>query len=457
MTTSTAIPIDDLRREFAGRVVAPGDVGYDDARRVFSGNIDRHPAVIIRPADAKEVGRVVALARDTGLELAVRGGGHSGAGHGTSEGGIVLDLAEMNALEVDPDRRTAWAEAGLTAGEVTKAVDAHDLAIGFGDTGSVGIGGITLGGGIGFLVRKFGMTIDNLLAAEIVTADGEVVRVDEESHPDLFWAIRGGGGNFGVATRFHYRLQPLEGIVGGMLFLPATPEVIAGFLAVASKAPDELSTIANIMPAPPMPFVPEEHHGKLIVFAFMTYAGGVEAGQEAIAPFRALATPIADMVRPMRYPEMYMPEDESYHPISAGRTSFVDEVDERAIATIIDRLENDTAPMRVTQIRPLGGAFARVPQDATAFAHRRRNFMLTCATVYEDVAQTPERERWVTSFWDELQRGDRAAYVGFLANEGEDRVREAYPGPTWDRLAEVKTRYDPTNLFRLNQNVPPKR
>jgi FAD/FMN-containing dehydrogenase len=250
MTTSTAIPIDDLRREFDGRVAAPGDVGYDDARRVFSGNIDRHPAVIIRPADAKEVGRVVALARDTGLELAVRSGGHSGAGHGTTEGGIVLDLAEMNALEVDPERRTAWAEAGLTAGEVTKAVDAHDLAIGFGDTGSVGIGGITLGGGIGFLVRKFGMTIDNLLAAEIVAADGEVVRVDEESHPDLFWAIRGGGGNFGVATRFQYRLQPLGGIVGGMLFLPATPEVIAGFLALASKAPDELSTIANIMPAP---------------------------------------------------------------------------------------------------------------------------------------------------------------------------------------------------------------
>src|SRR5918994_1430797 len=400
MTTSTAIPIDDLRREFDGRVVAPGDAGYDDARRVFSGNIDRHPAVVIRPADAKEVGRVVALARDTGLELAVRGGGHSGAGHGTSEGGIVLDLAEMNALEVDPERRTAWAEAGLTTGEVTKAVDGHDLAIGFGDTGSVGIGG---------------------------------------------------------ATRFQYRLQPLEGIVGGMLFLPATPEVIAGFLAAASEAPDELSTIANIMPAPPMPFVPEEHHGKLIVFAFMTYAGGVEAGQEAIAPFRALATPIADMVRPMRYPEMYMPEDESYHPISAGRTSFVDEGDERAISTIIDPLENDTAPMRVTQIRALGGASARVPQDATAFAHRRRNFMLTCATVYEDVDQTPERERWVTSFWDELQRGDRAAYVGFLANEGRDRVREAYPGPTWDRLVEVKTRYDPTNLFRLNQNVPPTR
>jgi FAD/FMN-containing dehydrogenase len=455
--TSTAMSIEELRHEFEGRVIAPGDAEYDEARRVFSGNIDRRPAVIIRPADAKEVSRVVGLARETGLELAVRSGGHSGAGHGTTDGGIVLDLAEMASLEIDPERRTAWAETGLTAGEVTKAVDAHDLAIGFGDTGSVGIGGITLGGGIGFLVRKFGLTIDNLLAAEIVTADGEVLRVDEETHPDLFWAIRGGGGNFGVATRFHYRLQPLQSVVGGMLFLPATPEVIAGFLAAASEAPHELTTIANVMPAPPMPFVPEEHHGKLIVFAFMTYAGDTDAGERAIAPFRALATPIADMVRPMRYPEMYMPEEEGYHPIAVGRTTFVDEVDGSAIETMLDRLETGTALMRVTQIRPLGGALARVPDDATAFVHRQRKFMLTCAAVYESLDETSEHERWVTSFWDELQRGDRAAYVGFLGEEGEERVREAYPGVTWARLAEVKTRYDPSNLFRLNQNVPPKR
>jgi len=455
MTTSTEIPIEELRREFEGRVIAPGDAEYDQARRVFSGNIDRHPAVIISPADAKEVSRVVTLARESGLEFAVRSGGHSGAGHSTTDGGILLDLAEMRALEIDPERKTAWAESGLTTGEVTKAVDAHDLAIGFGDTGSVGIGGLTLGGGIGFLVRKFGLTIDNLLAAEIVTADGEVLRVDEETHPDLFWAIRGGGGNFGVATRFQYRLRPIESVVGGMLFLPATPQVIAGFLAAASEAPDELSTIMNVMPAPPMPFVPEEHHGKLIVFAFMTYAGDVEAGERAIAPFRALAKPIADMVRPMRYPEMYMPDDEDYHPIAVGRTTFVDEVDERSIDTILERLESGTAPMRVTQVRALGGAFGRVPEDATAFAHRRRNFMLTCAAVYEDLEETRERERWVTSFWDELQRGERAAYVGFLGDEGEGRVREAYPAKTWERLAQVKARYDPTNVFRLNQNVPP--
>jgi FAD/FMN-containing dehydrogenase len=455
MTISAGISIEELRKEFDGRVIAPGDSEYDDARRVFAGNIDRHPAVIIRPADAKEVSRVVGLARETGLELAVRSGGHSGAGHGTTDGGIVLDLAEMRALEIDPERGTAWAETGLSAGEVTNAAAEHGLAIGFGDTGSVGIGGLTLGGGIGFLVRRFGMTIDNLLAAEMVTADGELLQVDAEAHPDLFWAIRGGGGNFGVATRFRYRLQPLESVVGGMLFLPATPDVIAGFLAEAQAAPNELSTIANVMNAPPMPFLAEEHHGKLVVFAFLTYAGDTEAGERAIAPFRSLATPLADMVRPMRYPEMFMPDDPDYHPVAAARTMLVDDVDGRSIETILEQLESGTAPMRVTQIRPLGGAMAEVANDATAFAHRDRRFMLNVAAVYENRDEEPTHEAWVKSLSAELQRGERGAYVGFLGDEGEGGVREAYPPETWERLAQVKTSYDPTNVFRLNQNVPP--
>ena len=218
-----------------------------------------------------------------------------------------------------PKRRTAWAETGLTAGEYTTAAGAYGLATGFGDTGSVGIGGITLGGGVGYLVRKHGLTIDDLLAAEIVTADGQLLRVDAETHPDLFWAIRGGGGNFGVATRFQFRLHEVDTIVGGILILPATPDIIASFIAEAEAAPEELSTIANIMPAPPMPFVPAEHHGQLIIMALICYAGAIEAGERAIAPFRALATPIADMVRPMRYPEIYPPEQEDYHPVASRR------------------------------------------------------------------------------------------------------------------------------------------
>ena len=454
---TTAISVPDLRAEFDGRVIAPDDVGYDEARTVVAGGIDRRPAVIIRPADAAEVARVVSLARESGLELAVRSGGHSGAGHGVSEGGIVLDLANMRNLDVDVDGRTAWAQTGLTAGEYTAAVGAHGLATGFGDTGSVGIGGITLGGGVGFLSRKYGLTIDNLLAAEVVTADGEIVRVDADTHPDLFWAIRGGGGNFGVVTRFQFRLHQVDTVVGGMLMLPATPEVIAGFVAEAEAAPEELTTIVNVMPAPPMPFVPADYHGRLVIMALMAYAGDPGPGERVMAPFRALATPVVDMVRPMPYPEIFAPEEEGYHPVAAVRTLFVDTIDEQAAATIVDHLQASDAMMRVAQLRVLGGAVARVPVDATAFAHRRSPMMVNVAAIYEDPDQAATHHRWVTDFAAALHQGDTGAYVGFIGDEGEARVRDAYPEPTWQRLAAIKRRYDPTNLFRLNQNVPPAR
>jgi len=300
--TWEGISIPKLRSAFMGQVIGPEDEDYDTARTVFPGGIDRRPAVIIRPVDDNEVSLVVSLARQTGLELAVRSGGHSGAGHSLSEGGIVLDLSAMRGLDIDVDGRTAWAEAGLTAGEFTQAAAEYGLATGFGDTGSVGLGGLTTGGGVGYLVRKYGLTIDSLIAADVVTADSQVRRADAETNPDLFWAIRGGGGNFGVATRFQFRLHPVDSVVGGMLILPATPEVIAGFVAEAEAAPEELSTIANVMAAPPMPFLPAEFHGKLIVMGMLVYAGEVEAGLRALAPFRSLATPLADMLRPMRYP-----------------------------------------------------------------------------------------------------------------------------------------------------------
>jgi FAD/FMN-containing dehydrogenase len=291
-----------LRAAVDGQVISPGDAAYDQARTPFYGGFDRRPQAIVRPRNATEVAQVVTLARETGLELAVRSGGHSVAGHSISDGGIVCDLSAMKGLELDPGRRTAWAEAGLTTGEYTTAAAAHGLATGFGDTGSVGIGGITLGGGVGYLVRKHGLTIDDLLAAELVTAEGRLVCADAETNPELFWAIRGGGGNFGVVTRFQFRLHEVSTVVGGMLLLPATAEVIAAFVAEAEAAPDELSTIANVLPAPPLPFVPPEHHGRLVVMAMLCHAGEVEAGQRAVAPFRALATPVADLVRPMPYP-----------------------------------------------------------------------------------------------------------------------------------------------------------
>jgi hypothetical protein len=438
-----------------GRVIGPNDPEYDAARAVFYGGTDKRPAAIVRVANAGDVSRIITSARESGMELAVRSGGHSGAGHSVSDDGIVLDLKDMHALEIDPKARTAWAETGLTAAAYTLAADAHGLATGFGDTGSVGIGGITLGGGVGYLVRKHGLTIDDLLAADIVTADGQLLRVDAESHPDLFWAIRGGGGNFGVATRFHYRLHDIPTMVGGMLMLPATAEVIQSFIALSEAAPEELSTIANVMPAPPMPFVPAEQQGKLVIFGMLCYAGEVEAGERAVAPFRKLAIPIVDMVKPGRYPEMYPPDDESYHPIGTSRTMFIDSVDRGVADTIVDHLGATDAQMRVAQLRVLGGAMARVPVEATAFAHRRSRIMVNCAALYERTDQAAVYEPWVTGFAAALKQSDDGAYVNFLIDEGPERVRAAYPGPTWDRLAAIKRRHDPTNFFRLNQNIPP--
>jgi FAD/FMN-containing dehydrogenase len=451
-----SISIPQLRNELAGEVIAPDDPQYDGARRVFIPLYDDHrPAVIVRPADAREVGYIVALARETGLELAVRSGGHSGAGHSVTDGGIVLDLSLMKSLEIDPEKRIAWAEAGLTAGEVTNATAAHRLAVGFGDTGSVGIGGLTVGGGVGYLVRKHGLTIDDLLAAEIVLADGRLLQVDSERNADLFWAIRGGGGNFGVVTRFKFRLHPLDTVTGGMLVLPATAEAIAGFIAAAEAAPEELSTIANVMTAPPMPFIPEEHHGQIVMLAMLVHAGSTEDGEQAVAPFRALATPLADMVRPMPLPEIYPPDDPEYRPLAAARTMFVDSIGYAESELILDQLTASTAMMPVAQLRVLGGAMARIPADATAFAHRRSKIMVNVAAVYERLDEASVHEEWVTEFADALRQSDHGAYVNFVGDEGEDAVRASYPGETWDRLAAIKRRYDPGNLFRLNQNIPP--
>lgn len=448
------VAIEELRIMIKGRVILLEDTGYDEARTVFYGGIDRHPLLIARPANAGDVARIVSLGRETGLELAVRSGGHSFAGHSLSEGGIVIDLRDMRSLEIDSERRTAWAETGLTAGEYTTAVGAYGLATGFGDTGSVGIGGITLGGGVGFLVRKHGLTIDSLLAAEVVTADGYLLHVDAETHPDLFWAIRGGGGNFGVATRFQFQLHDVNTIVGGMLILPATPDVIASFIAEAEAAPEELSVIANVMSAPPMPFLPVEAYGKLIIMALMVYAGEVEAGERALASFRALAEPIADTLKPMTYPEMFPPEEE-YHPTAVGRTLFLDKVDRGVAETIVEYIQASDAPMRVVQLRVLGGAMARVPVEETAFAHRKSRIMAALAAFYEGPEDKAVREAWVADFAAALYQGNSGVYVNFLGDEGVARVRAAYPGATWERLAAIKAHYDPTNLFHLNHNIPP--
>jgi FAD/FMN-containing dehydrogenase len=454
-TSAQASAIARLQEEFDGRTVSPGDADYDTARQVLMPEYDRHPGVIVRPSDASEVARIVTVTRDAGLPLAVRSGGHSGAGHSTCDDGVLLDLAAMRGLDIDPESRTAWAQTGLRAADYSGAAAEFGLATGFGDTGSVGIGGITLGGGVGYLSRAHGLTIDNVLAAEVVTADGKILQTDADQHPALFWAIRGGGGNFGVVTRFRYRLREVPQVVGGMLLLPASAEVVEGFMAASEAAPDEFSAIANVMPAPPMPFVPAKHHGQMSVMALVCWSGPVEGGDEALAPFRALAEPLADMVRPIPYPGMFPPEDSDYRPTAAARNLFIDRVDSGVAELIMDRLESSDAAMRVTQLRVLGGEISRVPVESTAFAHRQSKIMANIAAFYDGPDDRLVREKWITDFEAELRQDDAGSYVNFLADEGPEAVRAAYPGATWERLRRIKAEYDPDNFFRLNHNVPP--
>lgn len=446
--------ISGLETGFSGTLVRPGDAAYDAARIVAAGGIDKRPGLIAQVKNAADVAAVINAARNSGIELAVRSGGHSGAGYSTTEGGIVLDLRGMKAIEIDEASQTAWVETGATAMEVMQATLAHGAIIGFGDAGSVGVGGITLGGGVGYLVRKWGMTIDALLAAEIVTADGKFHAIDASHQPDLFWAIRGGGGNFGVVTRLRFVLQPLPAFTGGMIALPATPEVVAGFVAAAEMAPDELSTIANVMTAPPLPFLPPEVHGKLIIMGMLAFAGDDVAAQRAIAPFRALAKPYADMVKPGPYASLYPPEDPNYRPTAAVRSLFMDHIGLDEARTIVQTLESGTAAFRATQIRVLGGAYARVPADATAYAHRTAPIMLNLVA-FHGLDDKAEQVAWVERFMAALMQRETGVYSNFLADEGVERVHAAYPGATWDRLAEIKAAVDPGNLFRLNQNIAP--
>ena len=453
--SAAASVIAELSSAVRGELITPDHPDYDAARTVVPGGFDRRPAVIVRPADAEAVAAAVTVAAASGRDLAVRSGGHSGAAHSVCDDGIVIDLTAMKNLEIDADARTAWAETGLTAGEFTAGAAEHGLATGFGDTASVGIGGITLGGGVGFLSRKLGLTIDSLLAAEVVLANGEIVMADETNHPDLFWALRGGGGNFGVVTRMKLRLHELPTVVGGVLMLPATTQNVDAFMSAAETAPWELTAICNVMVAPPMPFIPEEAHGKLVIMALLCFAGAGEAGEAALRPFRAIDSPLADMVRPISYPEMYPPEPEGYQPTAVAHTMLMNRFGAAEAATVMDFLGRSDAPVRVAQLRALGGAVGDVAPEATAYAHRAAPLMVNLAAFYETEDERSQRQEWVAEFAAALQQEETGAYVNFLGLDGPARIREAYPAATWDRLSAVKAVYDPGNLFRLNHNIPP--
>jgi FAD/FMN-containing dehydrogenase len=455
-------PIEDqiemLGSMIRGSVVAPHHADYEAMRTVALAQFDRRPAAIIRVANAADIAAVLNFAQATDLPVAVRSGGHSTSGFSCADGALVVDVRDLNRIEIDTEARTAWAGAGMNAGEVTRAVEQHDLIVGFGDSATVGIAGLTLGGGIGYLVRKHGLTVDSLLAVEIVTAAGDILIADENQHADLFWAVRGGGGNFGVVTRFKYRLHPLPSFTGGPLVLPPTPEVVAGFAALADAAPAELSAIAMIMPIPPVPTVPVEAHGKLAFIAMMAYAGHPADAQRALAPFRALATPLADMIAVAPYSSLYMLDPPAeVRPMVAIRSRFTDRFGIEEARALVAAAQSCTAPMSMSQIRVLGGANAGVPANATAFAHRGSRFMVSFLAMYgggPDVVAA--QERWVSDSLASVVPSGAGTYVNFLSTmDGHGGTAAAYPAATLARLQQVKHRYDPQNLFRLNTNIRP--
>jgi FAD/FMN-containing dehydrogenase len=440
-----------------GEVVRPGDDDYDRARRVWNARVDRRPALIVRPHGVGDVIEAVDFARTNDLPLAVRGGGHGPAGHGTVDGGLVVDLSAMKRLDVDAERRVARADAGLTWGEYNARTHEHGLATPGGDVAAVGIAGLTLGGGMGWLMRKHGMTIDNLLEVDVVTADGHLLAATETENPDLFWAVRGGGGNFGVATGFRYRLHPVGTVLGGAIVHAATHEGLRAYADAAAAAPDELTTITFVGQAPPLPFIPPEAHGTPVHLILPCYTGDLDAGQQALAPLRTLAgrAPLADTTGPTPYPALYdLTATAAASRPHAIRNAYLRELADETIDIVLDSVDRATSPFGLVALRELGGAMARVPVDATAFAHRDKAFYVAADNAWED--GSPERHvAWTEAFWQAVAPHTDGAYAAFLDDEGEDRVRSAYTPAAYARLAAVKRRYDPGNLFRLNPNVRP--
>jgi FAD/FMN-containing dehydrogenase len=447
-----------LARRLRGEVVQPGDDGYDQARRVWNAVVDRRPALIVRPGEVADVIEAVDFARAHGVPLAVRGGGHGPAGHGTVDGGLVVDLSRMKQLDVDPARRVAVAEPGLTWGEYNSGTHPYGLATPGGDVRAVGVAGLTLGGGMGWLMRKHGMTIDNVLAVDVVSADGRRLTASEAEHPDLFWALRGGGGNFGIATGFRYRLHPVQTVLGGAIVHPATRAGLRAYAEATAAAPDELTTITFVQKAPPVPFIPADAHGTPVHVILACYAGDLDAGQGALTALRRLTggSPLADTTGPTPYPALYdLTEMAAVSRPHAIRNAYLRELTDETIEIILDSVNRATSPFGLVALRELGGAMARVPVDATAFAHRDKAFYLAADNAWEDERQSERHVAWTEAFWRAMAPHTDGAYAGFLEDEGEARVRAAYPPATYARLAAIKRRYDPDNLFRLNPNVRP--
>jgi hypothetical protein len=453
--------VDELRASFAGDLVGPAHPTYAERRAVWNGSIDRRPALIARCSGTADVIAALRFAERTGLPLAVRGGGHSFPGQSVCDGGVVIDLGPMNGIRVDPDARTATAQAGVLLGELDRATQEFGLVVPAGIVTHTGLAGLTLGGGIGWVMRKYGLTIDQLLSAEVVTASGEVVRASEEENADLFWGIRGGGGNFGIVTEFEFRLNPLgPEVLAGPIFWPMTesPRVLRFYRDWIAEAPDELMTIVIHRMAPPLPFVPTELHGELVVAVVCCCAGPIEDGERVIRPLREFGHPVLDLCEPKPYLQHQAMFDPSF---PHGRWYYmrscdVSELSDEVIDTTVEHSLRIASPLTAFPIWQMGGAVARKEADDAAFNGRGagHTFNITASTASSE-GFDQERE-WARGLWSALEpHHTDTVYVNFLMDEGEDRVREAYGRERYDRLKQLKRKYDPGNLFRLNQNIPP--
>ena len=454
--------LERLRDSIHGPVIAPDDEGYDAARAIWNGAIDRHPACIARCTGVADVVAAVRFARERELLVAVRSGGHGVGGHALCDDGLVIDLSPMKGIRVDPAARIARAEAGVLWGELDRETQLHALATVGGIVTHTGIAGLTLGGGIGWLMRKHGATVDNLLSVDLVTAEGGLVTASADEHPDLFWGIRGGGGNFGVVTSLEYRLHPMGPIVlAGPIFHPLEDarEVLAFYREFIAAAPDELTTIFELSVAPPAPFLPEDVHGKPIVMVGACYAGAPEDGIEVVRPLKEFGNPLVDLLEPKLYTALQSMFDPSvphgWHRYwkSVELPALTDDV----IDTLVEHASAQTSPKSYCIVFQLGGALARAREDETAFSQRDATYNVNINAVWTE--DDPEGERhvaWARDFFSAMQphAGGRV-YVNFLGDEGAKRVRQAYGDRQYERLVELKRAYDPTNFFRLNQNIEP--
>lgn len=451
---------EELTAAFRGELVRPSGPSYETHRKIWNGSIDRYPALIARCAGVADVIAAVMFARRTGLRVAVRGGGHSFPGLSVCDGGLVIDLSLMKGIRVDPDTRTARAQAGVLLGELDRETQAFGLAVPAGIVTHTGLAGLTLGGGIGHLMRKFGLTIDQLLSVDVITADGEFVKANAKENADLFWGMRGAGGNFGIVTEFEFRLNPLGPIVlAGPIYwlMEESPNVLRFYRDWIADAPNELTTIVVHRKAPALPFIPTELHGKLVVSVVCCYAGPVEEGEKVVRPLKSFGSPVLDLCVAKPFLDHQAMLDPSfphgwwYYLRSCDVVKLTDEV----IDTVAEHAMQIRSPLTAFPIFHLGGAIARVPEDETAFNGRTAGHTININGTTQTAEGFDEEREWVRNFWSALAPYHTSVYVNFLMEEGEERIRQAYGTEKYKRLRALKRKYDPDNFFRLNQNIPP--